>query len=199
MAELIINSGSSAWLDQANPTEVQNASSALSVVGSVGTWKRALLAISLVGLPAGATLSEATLQIYRQAGISASAGHSLFRVTEAFLAAQATWNNRLTSTAWTSAGGTFAASPSAALLEGHDQYVNADVLALVEAAIAAGQSALLVMIRSADEGEFGISEKFYSPFGSANPPVLTIAYTLPMGPAAGGRRAAIGVGVGVGV
>lgn len=198
MAELIIDSGDSAWIDQGDPDFVQDASEALAVYGGMGPYRRTLLQLPLSTFPAGATPTAATLRIHRGSGFGTSTGHVVHRVTAQWDPEQVTWNERLVGVAWDVAGGDYAGSPSAGLPGGHDQYVEANVLALFEAALAAEETHLRLLIRSTDEGGLGITEKTYAPFGSANPPDLTVEYTPAEVPESAAQKTlALGMGVGL--
>lgn len=175
MPTLQLTTGENAWLDQANPTDVQDASAALQVRG-LSDYRRSLLLFDLTALPAGATLTAATLQLYRAA--NSTAAHVAHRCTEAWSGIRATWIKRLTATDWADAGGTYAATPAAAIAAGTG-YVSADVLSILQAAIAVDPTILNLLIRSTTEGGVATAACEYAAFGTANPPVLTIEYASP--------------------
>lgn len=201
MAILTLNPIENGWLDQANPTVVQEHSSTLSVKGGVANYKRALMYFDLSELPAGATIVSATLRLYRES--ASTTAHVVHRVTELWSSNRATWNVRTSVDNWSVQGGTYAATPAPGLGAGTGVYVEADVLALLEASIAAEEVVFSVLIRSTAEGGITSTTYAYSAIGAANPPVMEIQYTEPDPPpdpeeaATANSRVSVGVGVGL--
>lgn len=65
---------------------------------------RFLIGFGLSDIPADQTISSATLYLYRSGGNKTSADVPMYRTLADWVNTQATWNNRITSTAWTTAG-----------------------------------------------------------------------------------------------
>lgn len=86
-------------------------------------FTRGLLHFNLSGLPAGAIIRSAEVVLTTPGpdattatGWAGADGLKLHRLSEAITPGQATWNNRNSSTPWTTPGGTFDASPLASLV-----------------------------------------------------------------------------------
>lgn len=103
--------GKDVWIDQANPTTNQEGPDALyGSLFSSGRILRSVIEFDLSSIPGGATVDAATLTCWVHSG----SGHGstypdtdIFRILSAnsWNETQATWNNRLTSTAWTGSSG----------------------------------------------------------------------------------------------
>ncbi len=81
-------------------------------------YTRGLLRFDLSAIPAGATITSAQLKLTisvrdadSQLGGIGTDGMRVHRVTESFTPAETTWSQKTASTAWSTAGGTFDATP----------------------------------------------------------------------------------------
>lgn len=199
MPELVINTGANAHLLQNDPGAAYPVEDLIYVLGGIeDEWIRGLLSFDFSALPAEATVTAATLALYRDAEAPEylASTHVVHQLTGTFDAARANWTERSDGVNWSSAGGDYVASPSPALGNASGQYVTADVTALIAAAIAAELSALAVLIRSAGENDPPDNSRTYHAFGESNPPRLTIVYNLPAVLAATGRMH-LGTGLGM--
>jgi hypothetical protein len=120
--------GIDTYLDSVSPTTNYGSATQLYTYGT----RRAMHQFSLAGIPVGAVIPAASLQIYAN---TCAAGNVITAnpLTQAWNEAQATWNNRITDTAWTSAGGTYTASYPATATTPISGWVTWNVLSMVQA------------------------------------------------------------------
>lgn len=97
-------SGEDSWLEQANPN-TNHGSDTTIVLDGFGPQSRPIVRFNISSLPAGAVIDRATLNLYQSAGVGATFTAYAVQVTAIWNEAQVTWNNRLTGTAWGTAGG----------------------------------------------------------------------------------------------
>ncbi len=71
------------------------------------TNRRPILRFSLTSIPAGAVIDDAKLSLYMSAAAANPSSMELHAVTPAWDETQVTWNDRLTGTPWTTAGGDY--------------------------------------------------------------------------------------------
>lgn len=93
-------------LDRETPTANDN-NTDLEIGKRPNRQKRGVFTFDISSIPAGSVIQTATLRLNRIGGDKNTLSMSVHRLTEAYNEAQATWNNRLTGTPWTTAGGTF--------------------------------------------------------------------------------------------
>jgi hypothetical protein len=198
MATEEFDSGFNTWLSSAQPVTPRYSTTQLSVGRAPSDIRRALLRFDLSIIPAGSTIDGAQLSLYQQPGFVDAEQQSIHLTMATWLQTQATWNSRWMFMPWSTPGGDFASSPSAVLqpTQFGGTHITSNVLALVQAAWAAGVHALDVLIKVTDEDQFdGID---YQPFGATFPPELTVDYTPPDPPDPSARRTlSLGTGVGL--
>jgi endonuclease/exonuclease/phosphatase family metal-dependent hydrolase len=133
-------------------------------------------------MPADSRVQWATLTLtVKSGGTDASRTIGVFPVTTSFLEEEATWNLRRVSTAWASAGGDLGAESSRlAVPNAAGAKVNFNVTALVQAAVAGGNSSRYTRIALADLGASTSASyrEFYSSeaINASLRPVLTVVY-----------------------
>jgi len=172
MAQIIINTGTSIAINNDEPDLAEGSAVQFSIGAAGGLAWRCVMRLSLAELPADATLVSASLTLTRDGNATT---HRVYRLTEDHTPAETSWNSRALDVPWTTAGGTFAASPFVPIGTGVAPTV--DVLELTQAARLAGAATLDLLVLSTDEGEgFPAIPRTYSGFGSANPPTFTVTY-----------------------
>jgi len=196
MSELIINTGANA--------KIANGASADTVfdddlrVGRAGsTVLRTLLRFDFSALPASAEISAATLSLWLTAGVAEAPFQTVHFTTAVWTAGQTTWNSRATGVPWSAAGGDFNASAGASLqipASSAGEYLAWDVATMIATVRAASGTTLDVLLKNVNEGA-STGRSIFQRFADANPPKLTIAYTLPAGEARG--RVHLGIRLGV--
>jgi len=99
----------------------------LSVYNTPGNVQRTAIAFDLASIPAGQQVTSATLRVYGSPFSSASGGTtiSVWRLTESFVETQVTWNNRQTSTPWTTVGGSFVGTTGSSSQDPYAQFTGA--------------------------------------------------------------------------
>ena len=144
--------------------------------------RRAVMKFDLSSIPAGAILESATLTLTKTGGDANTLTFSTHEVTQAWVEANTTWNNRQTGTAWApSVGGTFKATAvSTTTIPATNGAYNWNLLSLVQAWFNGTSVNNGVLIKQANESAvdkkhvFGSSENGTA----ANRPKLTITYKL---------------------
>jgi VCBS repeat-containing protein len=147
--------------------------------GSVGN-QRVLLQFDLSAIPAGATINSATLQLEASA-IGTTMNLNVYELLQTWTegtgngtAGVANWNQRVTGTNWTTAGGTFDATPAAMLNTNATGQHSWDITALVQAWIAGTKVNNGVLVGSPDSGGATVT---YDSREGATAPVLVIDFT----------------------
>ena len=93
----------------------------------------ALVKFDLSTIPAASNIISAVLSLFQGPGATTTDNILAHRVTADWLEAQATWNSRVTGTAWATAGGDYYATPAATTSVGTDTgYYAWDVATLVQ-------------------------------------------------------------------
>jgi SprB repeat/Disaggregatase related repeat/Secretion system C-terminal sorting domain len=162
----------------------------LYINGPSGTAKdRQLINFDLSSIPANAIISSATFRLVKTAGSNTSLNVSVHRLTADWTegtgacggsAGVANWQQRMTSTAWTTPGGDFNATAEATVaVAGNDTY-NWTVTSLVQNWVNGtnGKYGLIAKYTTENtnaEKEFASSENGTA----ANRPQLIVTYTLP--------------------
>jgi VCBS repeat-containing protein len=144
--------------------------------------RRSILKFDLSSIPAGAILESATLTLTRTGGDANTLTFSTHEVTQAWVEANTTWNNRQTGTAWTpSVGGTFKPTAiSTTTVPATNGAYNWNLLSMVQSWFNGTSVNNGVLIKQANETSqdkkhvFGSSENTTV----ANKPKLTITYKL---------------------
>lgn len=172
-------------------TNYENNSSSLQIGKRLTTKARRIIWAPVgytdaSGIPSTAVIESATFALKQTGGRNATftLNTVIYRLTEAWTENQATWNNRTTSTAWTTAGGTYTSTVYAAQSitrngnNSNGNVITYDVKTLVDywQANRSNASLGLVLVHTNDkvdkEIQFGSSEDNTS----ANNPKLTIVY-----------------------
>jgi len=96
--------GEDTWLDRGNPVLNHGADTTMVLDGR-NPQSRPLVRFDLSAVPPGVVIDDATLNLYETSGVGPSFTASVYHVTFAWSEMQATWNDRLTGTAWNTAGG----------------------------------------------------------------------------------------------
>ncbi|MBA7574413.1 hypothetical protein ES708_16219 [subsurface metagenome] len=172
----------------------------LLVLDRLGQRQRTVLEFDLSGLPAGATLNSATLQLYYRDKSGAVEGKTIWAykltrtdwlegILESPSTAGATWNDYKivgeTHYQWTTPGGDYVTSSPAggsAVVPGSYGWISWDVLAIVQDAYDASKPAefLLRFETEGLEGEdFGDIICKPKEFADEDKPKLVITYTVP--------------------
>ncbi len=104
------------WINAASPTFNYGTCTTLDTDRENGGENRILVRFNLADIPAGATITSAQLKMTNTGG-GYSMNNAVYRVTSAWdegtqcgAAGTASWNNRQSATAWTTAGGDFNAT-----------------------------------------------------------------------------------------
>jgi hypothetical protein len=144
--------------------------------------RRAVMKFDLSSIPAGAILESATLTLTRTGGDANTLTFSTHEVTQAWVEANTTWNNRQTGTAWTpSVGGTFkAAAISTTTVPATNGAYNWNLLSLVQTWFNGTSVNNGVLIKQANESSVDKKHVFGSSENGtvASRPKLTITYKL---------------------
>ncbi|MFA6962561.1 MAG: DNRLRE domain-containing protein [Opitutaceae bacterium] len=194
-ATLTLNPTADTFVRADSTTSTAGAAAAELLVGQLTSTQamHGLLSFDLSSIPVDATINSVSL-VMRQ---STEDGSSLITtvtlelhlLTQTFVENQATWNNRVTGTAWTTAGGTFDSAvlssvsvsvrPSqASLTLPLDQTwaSSSDFVSAVQSA-ADGSNSIAFLLKDANETNAGRElVKFYSKEGSSAPQLI-IDYT----------------------
>ncbi|MCH6563411.1 MAG: DNRLRE domain-containing protein, partial [Myxococcales bacterium] len=152
------------------------------LVGDGLNDEHALLRFDLSGLPAGARLSSAVLELNLESvGFSGSGTASVHRVTQAWLAPWATWNDYATALPWAAPGGDYDTTPIATApvddtLPGPTQWDITDLVKDWADATVPNEGLLLSASASTDDVTFTSSEG-----ACAERPKLTLTYACECG------------------
>jgi hypothetical protein len=175
-----VDTGEATWIYSINPDEVQGVpGSAFPLERDLHSRlneRRTLLRFSLDDIPVGATVQSATLQLYQV--FSGSFSHSIKRIGEDWVAGEATWNSRNSTSSWSTAGGTFIDNPNVTFTTGstsNTMLPEIDITSLVLAAIDDEDTELnIAIIGLGANNAFGSFETHYPPNLRLN-----FAYELP--------------------
>jgi hypothetical protein len=144
--------------------------------------QRALLQFDLSSIPANATINSATLQM-QSTQIGGTLNISVYEILQAWTegtgngtAGEANWNQRVTGTNWTTAGGTFNSTAVANLNTSATGQHTWDITSLVQGWVDGSNSNNGLMVASPDGG--GNRTVTYDSSEGTTPPVLVIDYSL---------------------
>jgi hypothetical protein len=144
--------------------------------------RRAVMKFDLSTIPAGAILESATLTLTRTGGDANTLTFSAHEVTQAWVEANTTWNNRQTGTAWTpSVGGTFKPTAiSTTTVPGTNGAYNWNLLSMVQSWFNGTAVNNGILIKQANESLVDKKHVFASSENgtAASRPKLTITYKL---------------------
>ncbi len=99
--------GLDAYLDRGSVTLNHGGDTTLIYDARGSTNRRPILRFSLASIPAGAVIDDAKLGLYMSAAAANPSPAELHAVTPTWAESQVTWNDRLTGTPWTTAGGDY--------------------------------------------------------------------------------------------
>ena len=122
------------YINAAKPNEVKNGTELLTKIDTdPAKVIRSLLQFDLSTLPAGATITAASFNIFATG--TANQTVNIRALTNGWNETQATWNNRLTGTPWTTAGGDFSGTAYGSFVPNptNNVYYSTNVLSLVQA------------------------------------------------------------------
>jgi chromosome segregation ATPase/regulation of enolase protein 1 (concanavalin A-like superfamily) len=100
--------GEDAYLDRQFASTNRGADTTMLLDGRNPDAYRPILRFDLSSIPASAVIDRATFSLYMSSGLGNPLTVSVHRVTATWNEAQVTWNDRLTGTAWGTAGGDYA-------------------------------------------------------------------------------------------
>jgi len=178
-------SAADAYLDEDRPGTGFGSSSTMSVQSrSGGRDRRALVQFSLSAIPAGSSITSATLELFMTGAPSATRTYDVHRITRSWVESQVTWDNRDNNTTWTAPGGDYDATPAASSTTGtvSNVWLSWDVTATVQAWYAGSAANYGVLIKDAAENS---TTAYTATFASrengtaANRPRLVVTYTPP--------------------
>jgi len=155
------------YLDTYNSNQNYGGSSTINVEGgSTLVYKqRTLLKFDLSSIPSGTIITKATLRLHASGYWTPITDQTLtvYRVTEDWVEMQATWNDRMTSTAWSpSAGGTWTTTGSVTQTAVSSGPISWDVTQIVKAWIESGENNFGFLIKLTDESGTNYWQQFAS-------------------------------------
>lgn len=186
MSTLIIQpSDIDAALFQVTPNTNEGASIYLYASSTLNDLNRSVLKFDFSALPSGATISAATLSLYRAGGATGAVGRTycLYELTQTgWVELEVTWNSYKTGSAWTTPGGDYTTTDGASLtVPSAPNWMGWNVLALVQHFRSAHGKVAHFLLK--DETE-GTASNYYSYFWSREYavdttlcPKLEITYT----------------------
>ena len=159
------------------------ASTSLVIDRESGDLQRALFQFDLSSIPACAIISSATLKLQCTA-IGGLLNVAVYQLQEDWTegtqngaAGVANWNQRMTGTNWTSAGGTFNSTAEDTINTNSTGQHTWDITTLVQDWVSGAKSNYGVMVGSPDGG--GNRTATYSSREGSTVPVLEVTYTIP--------------------
>ncbi len=172
-----------------NDTEIRRdipdtnlATADLISVGLLGSGdpRRALLQFNISVIPASSTITYAQFQAFLNSSVGLTdSAVEIHRITEAWTDDDATWNNRLSSTAWTTAGGTYSSTvENLTNVSSTQGWYNWTITSLVQSWVnSTYQNNGLIMI--GQESAAGSFKRFSSSdtLAASFRPILTINFT----------------------
>ncbi len=99
--------GLDAYLDRGSVNLNHGGDTTLVYDARGSTNRRPILQFSMASIPAGAVIDDAKLVLYMSAAAANPSSAEIHAVTPTWNEGQATWNDRLTGTPWTTAGGDY--------------------------------------------------------------------------------------------
>lgn len=170
------------FLDQLSPNSNRGTYNYISVQSDATNLARSVLKFDFSALPAGATISAATLSLYAYNAGSAGRTYWTYELTQTdWVETEATWNSYKTGSAWAAAGGDYTTTDGAsAVVPSDDNWMNWNVLTLVQHFQSAHAEVAHFLIRDNVEGSGGGFCLFYSrkyPTDTSLRPKLVVTYT----------------------
>lgn len=163
----------------------QDGATLLTRSSTVPEWeRRAILDFDATSIPAGTSVSSATLTLTLKSGLGTSGAQrpvAAYRLQSAFTETQASWLNRQTGTRWAAAGGDIAeVVATASVVNTAGAKITFNVTQLVQAAVN-GQHAGHVRLALVDTGGGGDAKESYREYhsseaSSSNRPQLSVTY-----------------------
>lgn len=196
MATLTINPATADTRIIQNVPDTNADDDELDIKTLAGNLQRSLLRFDFSALPAGATITGATLKIYYFAYANDDPVGKTFDACEltqtGWIENEATWNSYKTGSAWTSAGGDFTATDKAsATVPASAGWMSWNVLALIQHFQSDHSEIANLIVKDSAESSNCIAAFYSSENASANKPYLEITYT------AGGSNKTILLGVNI--
>jgi len=165
--------GKDAFIDQTNSNTNYGSATSLYVRSyKDNNNSRTLVEIDITGLPAGAVITSASLQLYKYAGSTNSRTYDVYRIT-------ADWQENLVK--WSNQPAIAGTATSSTSVGNNNAWYSWDVTADVQAFVAATYTNYGWLIRDNGENNNNLRHSyFYSKeSSSANKPKLVIDYNLP--------------------
>jgi hypothetical protein len=143
-----------------------------------------LVAFDLSTIPPGSLITSAVLELRMASAPSVTRTYNAHRVTRAWTESQVTWAQAASGSSWTTAGGDYAASPTASVASGTSSnvWLSWDVTADVNAWYTGGASNHGLLLKdNVEESSTTYSATFASSENgtAANRPRLVVTYTPP--------------------
>ncbi|MCA9160355.1 MAG: DNRLRE domain-containing protein, partial [Planctomycetales bacterium] len=164
------------YIQGKNPTTNTGTQGSLVIDRESGDLQRALLQFDLSSIPAGSTITSATLKLNATA-IDGSLTIQAYQLQQSWAEGSATWNQRTSGTNWTSAGSTYNTTPLDSITTNLTGLHAFNLTTLAQAWLAGTQQNYGVMLGSMDGG--GNRTATYDSREGGTPPVLEITYTPP--------------------
>jgi uncharacterized repeat protein (TIGR01451 family) len=167
---------------QPNPT-TNYASQTYLWTGGLNYLENSLMQFDLSTVPVGATIDSASLRLNKIGQYGTMGSVSAHRITAPWLESQATWNNRLTGTPWSTSGGSYNSTAEASLVMGANGVYNWSLTTLAQGWLNGSMANNGVLIRQVNQAVEGGSQ-FDSREATtvANRPRLNVDYTIPATP-----------------
>jgi len=170
------------YIAQNKPTDNYGTDSTISVDSQDTQSQRGLIQFNLSSIPANSIINSAILRLYTTAVKNAADHHmniSVYRLTSNWTESGATWNNKNSSTAWTTAGGDFDSTKFATtVVNASGTYYYWNITILVQGWVNGSWTNYGLILNGS-----GYTADAYKAFGSSNNPntsrwpLLTINYT----------------------